>query len=341
MTAVSRHLGGARVAAWCVLALTVFADFHYHSTNVMLELPLMTSMALGILAAVRASTKATPAAVVGFAVATGAAFMIKGPPAAALFVVPCLLAWRRGLGWRLPVVMVALGCAVSVGCALGLDAWRAALGLPSFWATYFTRQVLASVVDGRAGSSGPLFYVDTLVKFELPLLFALPLAAYALKTRRPPVDLLLLGALWCAAILGGFSIPRQKYNWYIAPMLPGAAWLLGGAVSSLIAARLDVWAGRAAAAAAVVWVVSSGLYTRELTGARADIAVLTRLPPPHVAKGPLEVANCSRIDLWRGEHLFAFHWQARALRCEEWPGQPGSLRFDGQTLEPNPTSPAP
>lgn len=255
----------------------------------------------------------------------------------AVMAVVALAAWQ---GWIPVKHAAALGVAGVMGllCAVVLlDAWRAALGLDSFWRHYLEVQLFPSVAAGRHNPvADPFFFVRVLAELYVPVLLAIPMVAYAWRFRGHRSPLALLGGVWMAVIVGGFSIPRQKYGWYITPMLPGAAWFMGAALHGVVPHVVDRHVARVVVACALGWAVASAFYVRPLDGSRAMVQTIRGIPAPPPAPH-LVVHNCSELSSWRASHLAAFYWDAALLDCEE-AASPTAVEytFDGITLRPSP-----
>jgi hypothetical protein len=141
-----------------------------------------------------------------------------------------------------------------------------------------------------------------------------------------------LGTLWVLAIVGGFSLAKQKYAWYVHPAMLGAAWVCGVALEMLIARlsdRVVAWCTRVVASAAALWFVFGLLVTLPGSSLQAASAVMDQLKWPS-ADGPRTVADCSPLGEWRATHLFSLYWQAERLACED---TAAAFSFDGMTLK--------
>ncbi|MEW6057903.1 MAG: glycosyltransferase family 39 protein [Bdellovibrionota bacterium] len=105
------------------------------------------------------------------------------------------------------------------------DQWR-------FWQQYLFDQVLGSALTGRAGAQTlePFFFFDILLKYYWPWL---PLLVWALvqslKNR-----LALVFAVFGLGFLGGFSLVKWKFWYYIAPAYPAFALAIAAALHKRI-----------------------------------------------------------------------------------------------------------
>jgi hypothetical protein len=261
-----------------------------------------------------------------------AGIFIKGPPALAVLPILLWAWWRYRVRW--PVVALAVGLAgVLLALAVGGFEWaRAERGLPPFFPRYLEHQVLQSVVEGRHHPvHSPFYYVTPLRRWHLAGLLALPLAVWVWFRHRPaPVARLAeLGLLFAAIIVAGFSVPVQKYTWYIHPTMPGSAWMIGASLATVLPTRFDRRCAWGLAGVAVLFVGLVKAFPSRVLSPGAELAAVHSLPPPSF--GPTEprrVADCSALGEWRARHLFAFLWDAERVACEE----PAAYRFDGRQL---------
>lgn len=168
----------------------------------------------------------------------------KGPPAflPLVFCLAMILYFSEGLRGRLTHLGVySLGIAVTGGIwALyiikGGDLW--------YWRWYWNDQVLGSALRGRNTQLNlDLWYFFRVIAQDywpwLPLL----LLALWLKARDFFRTRVITGGLAALALalgfLGGFSVVKWKYWYYIAPAFPGFALAIAGVVSpSLLFVRL-------------------------------------------------------------------------------------------------------
>jgi 4-amino-4-deoxy-L-arabinose transferase-like glycosyltransferase len=331
---VARKVSGLRVAALSLVGLSVLPSFIFESQNPMFEGPLTLAFACALWATTRLKTSRL--AVLGFAVSVVAAFWVKGVPA---FAGGALLGWALWQGVRWPRVVETAGASVALllVTALGFEAWSRASGLTTFFSDYAHKQLVTSFVEGRGNPvSSPFFYAGVLLDWHLAFVVALPMVALHFKRLSTSARALASLGLWHAVlIVVGFSFAKQKNTWYLAPLLPGAAWVVGVALSALVArarAVLDVTPLRRRAlpmalvlGALAFGGVQLGLGTSRDTPREAAIRA--------VAATPLEaqrgsVANCSVLGEWVGAHLFEFHWHAAMVACDA----PAQWRFDGREL---------
>jgi 4-amino-4-deoxy-L-arabinose transferase-like glycosyltransferase len=334
-TLAAGRLGGVRVAACVALSFPVLAGFLYESQNPMLEMAMTAwcSAALERLAAVIASPASTPwVPSLGFAIAVAAGFLTKGPPILALLGVVVALSVWRWVSWKHAVVlMVSALLVTSLACGL-FELARATKGLELFFPRYFSRQVMPSFVEGRYNpDANPFFYVTPMLMWYAPAVAALLVPVVPWVRARMPLRVWALGATWVLMIVLGFTLPRQKYQWYIHPSMVGAAFMLGSMLS-LVPSRLDNLL-RGGALAGSIGVVAWSFLPAQLTKRNQPIAALQTTPPPQFKEGDLRaVADCSTLDDWRSLHLFEFFWGAKRVEC----GTSAPFVFDGASVRRQP-----
>jgi 4-amino-4-deoxy-L-arabinose transferase-like glycosyltransferase len=106
-----------------------------------------------------------------------------------------------------------------------------------FWQTYFYYSVFqraTTVIEFNGGDY--LFYINYLIssenKFWLILSpFAIALSSIHVMFKRKKEDTLLL--VWIVAVLGVFSVSQTKLSWYIIPIFPAFAVVLGNLLYEL------------------------------------------------------------------------------------------------------------
>lgn len=331
-----------RLAAMTVLGALLLPGFLYESQIAMLESPLSLALALGLwalagLTVPRAQAMARPwRSVALFAVAVTAGFWVKGPPVAVLLGV---LAVAVMLGW----VRAGLA-ALAVGASLGLLAlsvlsfeWlRAGQGLEPFFPRYLARQVLVSMTEGRHNANpDPWFYMRPTLSWYGPAVGALALGGLGLGLRHrlrwlapsSPEALVLGAALWLGVVVG-FSLPVQKYQWYIHPGLVGAS-LVMGAVLAMAPRRVDRVLIVAVALLALLWPLCRFVpWESRLTETQRHLAALQAAEGPRAGDA---IEDCSGMDWWVSGHLVGFLWDARRVDC----GARAAWRFDGERLLPS------
>ena len=214
--------------------------------------------------------------------------------------------------------------------ALAFDGLRESRGLGPFFSTYLSKQVLASVTEAKHHPDrNPFFYVGPTLSWYGPAVGALVLAGVALRFRsrleRLSVEAVVLGAsLWLGVVVG-FSLPVQKYQWYVHPGLVGAS-LLVGAVLALLPAKLERFIAAGCVLLALAWpLVRLVPWEARLSETQRQIAALQSAVGP--ARGD-SIADCSTMDPWVSGHLFGFLWDATRDEC----ATPAGWRFDGRTL---------
>ncbi|MFH1574509.1 MAG: glycosyltransferase family 39 protein, partial [Acidobacteriota bacterium] len=180
----------------------------------------------------------------------GLGFLAKGPVAWLIPAGSCLLAmlWTRrwSVSWRqfVPAAVIA-----------------AAVAAPWYWLVYqrhgwayitpfFTRDNFARFATESFGPSrGPLYYPGVyLVDFFPWSILGLVALYWFWQERKVDPELrtsaFALPVTWCALVMVFFSLSRNKQEYYIAPIYPMMAVLIGGAMTRVGAALQGVpaWA---------------------------------------------------------------------------------------------------
>lgn len=339
---MGRTLGGARgaqLAAAFVLGALTLPGFLYESQVAMLEAPLTLALALGLLAIARMVTadRARRSDLILFAVATCGGFWVKGPPVLVLFGVVAIATIARHVSWK--AALASIGAAVLLtGVTVAIfEGLRAAAGLGPFFSTYLGHQVFPSINEGRHNPDpNPFFYVGPTLRWYGPGVGALVLGVIAVlaralpfvKERFVPMAFLLGASLWLG-VLVGFSIPAQKYQWYVHPGLVGAALMVGSLIA-LLPPILERPLTIGCFVAAALWpFIRLVPWEQRLSGTQRQTAVLQAAVGPRRGDA---IADCSSMDGWVSGHLIGFLWDARRVDCTE----PASWRFDGAALGASP-----
>ena len=179
--------------------------------------------------------------------------------------------------------------------------------------------------------SSPFYYLTPLRRWHLPGLLALPLVAWVGFRHRSTETARLgeLGALFAAIIVAGFSVPVQKYPWYVHPTMPGSAWMLGAVLATLLPVRFDRAYAAVLAGAALLFLGLVHALPQRVLPPGQEMAAVHSAPAPVFSVGqPRHVADCSNLGTWKAQHLFAFLWNAERVECDA----PAAYRFDGQRL---------
>lgn len=319
---VARRDDGELDGAPVLVALVTLPAFVYETQNPMLEAPLTLACALGLWATVRLATSRWAPA--GFALAFAAAFFVKGVMALALLP---MLGWAVLVDGATPRrAALAGGLALGLLALLlaGLEAARAAAELTPLLPAYLERRVVKLSVEGGPNTQpSPFFYLRTLAAWHGPALGAFALLPLAWRWMTAPWRrLALLGAAWTGVVLVALSAAAQKNDWYIVPIVPGAALAIAAVLSVPFGLR-----PRWVAPACLVGALALGIVQlrhHDTPREQAIRAVATLAAPPPGSR----VQNCGPTGTWVTEHLFAFHWGAVAVPC----GEDAPLRFDGTSL---------
>lgn len=322
---LGRRLGATHqladeTGALVMLGLVSLPGFLYSSQVAMLEIPLTAALAWGGWAlAARSSTH--------FALALTAGFFIKGPPVALLLGLCAGLVVLRQLSMRDGMRVALPGVLVLVLAVVGFDTLRRRLGLEPFFQHYLVKQVLASMVEGRHNpNADPWFYVVPTWNWYLPACVASVVGLVAAKRQGLARTLYVWGALAFAGVIVGFTLMRQKYQWYIHPAAVGGALL----VASVALAVPLAWLRRAPVALAVIAVgwVAAAQYDWPLTESQQRIAAVQHAVFPEQFERV--VADCSGAEAWASGHLMGFVWRARRVECDE----PAPVRWTGTGFQP-------
>jgi 4-amino-4-deoxy-L-arabinose transferase-like glycosyltransferase len=337
---MTEPLDGPTLAGFTVLGALILPGFLYESQIAMLEAPLGLALAMGLWALtglLRPRAIEAPdipwVAVVSFGLSVLLGFWMKGPPIAVLLGLLGVATVLRWVPLRVAIVSTVVAVGLVATSTWAFDAVRSQAGLGPFFARYFEKQVVASFTEGRHNPDrNPFFYVQPTLRWYGPALGALALApiALVLRTRvtwlgRVRLEAMVLGAALWLGVIVGFSLPVQKYQWYVHPGLVGAA-LLVGSLLCLVPARVDRWLTVACLVGALLWpLVRLVPWESRLTPNQAHTAAL------QAARGPSPgdmIEDCSPMDWWVSGHLMGFLWDATRVDC----GKPALWRFDGASL---------
>ena len=331
-------LAGINVATYSALGFLWLAGFQYDSQNPMLEMPLtaaLTLSALGVALLQRRGRRGAGIFVAGFVIAA----WVKGPPALAAFPLLVFGAWRV-LSWRHMAGLVAAALGTWLMTAAVFEAWRAHSGLPCFFCNYWQHQVLRSVVQGNNNPvDSPMYHLKALVHWY-PLGLLGLLGALLCGVRRRPHDAArrrmgFWGLAWVGILVVGFSIPKQKYHWYMHTTAPGFAWLWGVLLATL-AAKAPRWQKAAPwvfAAGTPIYLLLLLLIPQRMFTPRPELSAMQNAPAPVFLPGERRaVAHCGKTGGWHASHMFDFLWRAEAAHC----GELVPYRFDGNSLSRTP-----
>ncbi len=229
-------------------------------------------------------------------------------------------------------IATALGIA-AIAVAFGLlELWRASLGLEPFTPAYLANRVLRLGITGPVDrESSLLFYVRPLTRWYAVALVALPfsLGVHRHQTGGRRRWLLELAWCWGAGLLLAFTAAQQRSYWFIHPLIPAGAWIVGATAAVALPPRGDRPVAIAIAVVATVWLGITLAIPERVRIHKPEQEAIRAADPPAIPEGaPRVVAHCGRLGAWRATHLFAFYWDATRVGCDA----PAPLRFDGRRL---------
>ena len=332
----AHRVAGPRAMLGTLIALPALSSFLFESQNPMLETPLCAALLLAMHGAWELPRNFSWGCLL-FALGSATAFWVKGPPALAAWAYLLWVSFRQRLVVK-RATAAALVAMVAITLSVVWFEWsRSRQGLPPFFGIYWQHQVMPSLLKGRHNPiASPWYYLPIVWRWQtLGVVCAIPALALAWFSRRrvPEVaPLTEMALVWGAVLFVGFSVARQKYQWYLHPMTPCFAWL-GGAIaicwpqtpmrSSM--RRLGV-AGLAGLT--FVYCLMLRVWPETLHKHHRDLEALHATQMPEFVSGePRNVAYCGS-NMWREDHVARFLWQANLLPCvAEAP-----YRFDGKEL---------
>ncbi len=224
---------GRAAGAWSALALATSHAFLYRhaARSGEIDTTLVFFWSAALLALAEAAARRRPGWLLAAGALAGAAALAKHVLFLPELWAIAALAAAAGVGRRLPARWWAAAAAAGLAVALP---WHVATWLrhgEAFLEAYFGAEV-AGRISGTAPSSaaglGPLYYLRELVvgffPWSLLLPVALPLAARRAR-RRDPLTVVTLA--WALVAIAVPSLARSKLPWYVLPVLPAAAILVG------------------------------------------------------------------------------------------------------------------
>jgi 4-amino-4-deoxy-L-arabinose transferase-like glycosyltransferase len=229
----------------------------------------LLSAALGL--AFRAQRERAPAAATWALVLLGAATLVKGPVAPALFVttLAAFLLWQRDLrGARALVTLPGVAAFVVLGggwYALALAGWGDDFVKQHLVGRYL-RNLGGGLVEGRAYSPKPFLWHATFYPIHLPAIAMpwTPLVVAALvrlwKRRGYENPLVRFLVCWAAAPVLVFAPAEYKLRYYLLPCLPALALLAAPLAAELVTRPVGAArATRASLVASALLLVAGGL----------------------------------------------------------------------------------
>ncbi|HEX6738210.1 MAG TPA: glycosyltransferase family 39 protein, partial [Vicinamibacteria bacterium] len=233
-----------RSALWGGLALLTTMGFMAFGRVAMSDmlLALWCTLAFACALALYGGARPLPASL-GLGLALGLGFLTKGPVALLLPGLGMLLLLARQR--RLPAGGAGLALAALVFAVVGLG-WFALLYArlgPGPLEYFFLRENVERFAGETYDSERPFwYYLPTFLTEGAPWSLLLPLAAWRLAVQRgEPNARLLLG--WMGLMAVPLSLSRGKIDYYLLPLYPAAALLVGRYLAAVPWERLDrAWA---------------------------------------------------------------------------------------------------
>lgn len=334
---VAHQVAGQRAVLGTLLLLPAMSSFLYESQNPMLEMPLCAGLLLALLGALKLAKSAWLGTAL-FTAGVTIAWWSKGPPAFAAWGLLAFVCWRGHVRLTLALGAAASGVVSVVASMAWFEHARRAAALPPFFAVWWQHQVMASVTEGRHNPIASLWYYAPIVwRWQTAGVVLAPLLLFAVWQRRrqfaEATFLAQLGLVWGLILFVGFSVVRQKYQWYLHPMFAGFAWLGGAALVCWTTAHR--WLPRIVPKALITMCVVYGAcvawWPERLQSRQHDLEALQALPPPQFDPGhSRDVAYCGPTLGWRAEHYAKFLWQANIVACDA----PAPFRLAHGALEP-------
>lgn len=284
-TTLATYLGGVplvgrRAAFLGAVFLCATESFFRTTANTTLDPPLTLAFVSSTLLLLNARGRWGWLVLGGLAAGVGA--LVKGPPAwgapLAAWLGLLLMNRRDEAAPRRWIVVVALAIAPLAG--FFLYDWLALDGL--WWNGYVLGQIRGTLSGANLDGHLERFYIlETAIRrFPHGIPFLLVAIALALpRTRRARLGPRLALLAWAAVVIGGYSIPRRAWPWYLLPAYPPMALLAGAGLDDLLALTRGDAVFR---------------WTRRLVGA-AGAATLALLPACSSITGrrPLGIGRCT------------------------------------------------
>lgn len=321
---------GPSAAVGTLLSLCLQSGFWNEAHNPMLELPTCAGLAAGVWGLILGRGPGLRRRSIGLLAAIlGPSFACcsKGPVGLLSIALAAAVAWAGLCSWRRAACTTVMSLAATTLLALGFEEARKQAGLDTFLAQYWAHQLWPSMVQGRHHAVASFtFYGPVLWRWYGCGLCLVPAAAFNAWRARHRHDtqslcLLIIAAIWIACVVLGFSLMRQKYQWYMHSALPGFA-LLGGAWMMLCSQRMQraiTTAATGLAAAAVVGFICLRITAPQALAATPPVCLgeLYRALPTtqDVADGLHIPACCDTQSAWRDRHVALFLYGTEKFRC--------------------------
>lgn len=230
----------ALAAGWVLIATVPFMTFgSIAMSDMLLTLWTTLAMALGILC--YRSERPPSLAIVTLAAVLGLGFLTKGPIA---LVIPglgllCILWEQRRRLPRISIPTILVSALVFFPVALG---WFAVvylrMGIEPI-TFFFVRENLQRFSGAAHDVGRPAwFYLATYFGQGAPWSLLLPLAALQLLRRQPDAGGRIL-ILWMVLVGGLLTLSHGKVDYYLLPLYPAAALLVGRYLSIVVWTRIE------------------------------------------------------------------------------------------------------
>jgi len=327
------HLG---LISGLTLALTpVFIKL---ARNPMIDVGLMLFVYLSVYLAIGACLRRRWRWAVGAGLAWGMALLCKGPPALLAFAILIpFFAYaffsteiQETLDVRPSRIIPQMAILFGVGafCVAVVDLWHFHMTGSSFFRTYFSGQVMSSVLDRSELHSHrqSLYYLSRLFSRNyVPWVMVAAVGPFLAVKRRDERAIATAVFSW-SAIVGtvlGFGVAAKKNEWYLSLLLPGLSLGVALTVRTLMAtAVVDRFYGRVCSTLAVGLLFLGAAFPSLFEYSRDWEYFLAEAGS--VARQRLDgqkIAVCIPLAPWRGPALVSFYLGAVSSACNE------SVRF--------------
>jgi 4-amino-4-deoxy-L-arabinose transferase-like glycosyltransferase len=222
---IGRRYGNSYIGFYAALSMLLSYDFIKYLNKCRLDMPLVLFYACGLYSFLRGLEGERK----GFylcGVFAGLAFFTKGIVAVGIFLTAFLLLvdLKRLSFLKKKEIWLAVIISLAIP-GLWIAAQYRANGV-EFFEKYFMEQVQRSIL-GRTRPYGPFYYAAHLLTVYwpwLPFLFHGIVISIREEKKHP---LWRMALLWCGVVFFAFSLARFKIHYYLLPMFPAMALLVG------------------------------------------------------------------------------------------------------------------